>query len=421
MNAWLDSLPRAEFFGATRPVPAYRACGVAGFYAALIAAFAATLLAVRSPLVTSTLAAVCALSFFLYTWLRRWVLGRECLVLIEHVWFALLSAAAALWLMREPVLVYLDVITPALCFFLAAGRAGCLLVGCCHGLPSSLGIRYPPSLVAEGFRAHWAGVRLFPVQLIELAGLAAIGATGLAAVPRAPAGAVLTWFLLAYAVLRFGLEGLRGDRRPIWCGLSQARWMSLAEIAAVCFWQAGSKPLSWVPLAGLLMLLAAALVILHREAARLPLLSTAHREELRAAAAAAFPAGLEPHGKTTSFGTAIAVSRLTGDEEDSLHVSISLPGGRRDLELLCEISAAAFPRLDPAACRYARGVIHLLLPPGSRSAPAPHRWLGDVLHGLLAFRAQNGESPNPHATPAAKSGSSRNWYFKVTAGPTGAK
>lgn len=77
----------------TREVPTFRTCGITGFYVALLVLFAGGLITGRSLLVLAVLALVSGLSFFVYTYLRMWITGREELVLLEHVWFALATLA----------------------------------------------------------------------------------------------------------------------------------------------------------------------------------------------------------------------------------------------------------------------------------------------------------------------------------------
>src|SRR5688572_26317778 len=124
MQQILDALPRTRFGGASRAWPAFLGCAVSGFYASVVVLIAAGLMTGRSLLVCSGIAAVSALSFFAWALLRRWVTRREQLVLLEHIWIAEACAACFIWLLGEPVLGYLDLMAPALCVFLAAGRVG---------------------------------------------------------------------------------------------------------------------------------------------------------------------------------------------------------------------------------------------------------------------------------------------------------
>lgn len=366
LNQFLDTLPRTRLGTNAREVPAFRTCGVAGFYAAVAVALAGGLLTGRSLPVVAVLCLVCALSFFAYTYLRRAVTGAEKLVLLEHVWFAEACVAAVLWMMHEPVYAYLDVIAPAMAIFLAAGRTGCLLVGCCHGHPSPFGVVYGEAHVQDGFPREMVGVRLFPVQALEAGGLLVICFTGLAALPWAHSGRVFAWFLAAYAVLRFATESMRGDLRPHWLGLSVPRWMSLAELGlALWIGRSGGPPGRDLVLYALLLAgLAAALAARRSFDPRPRLLSPAHLGEVRdavlggAAGNGAAAARVALH--TTSLGVAVGVSPADPADGGSVHFSVALPEGRRDLPLLCELAARALPWLQPDSGRVSpSGVLHL--------------------------------------------------------------
>ena len=96
--------------------------------------------------------------------------------------------------------------------FLACGRVGCLLVGCCHGLPraaaSATGTRTPrPASRRSSSACGW-----LPVQGIEAIAAAAITAAGLLAVAAgAQPGVPLLLYVAAYGLARFVLEEWRGD------------------------------------------------------------------------------------------------------------------------------------------------------------------------------------------------------------------
>jgi prolipoprotein diacylglyceryltransferase len=433
LNRLLDALPRTRLGCLSREVPAFRACGVTGFYVAVLVLIGGGLLAGRSPLVLAGLAGVCAASFFVYTYLRMWVTGRETLVLLEHVWFALAASAAWLWALGEPVLPYLDVVAVALCPFLAAGRVGCTLVGCCHGRPSRFGVVYPEHCAADGFPHQLVGVRLFPVPAIEAVALAGTGVAGLCALPFAAAGQVMVWFLLAYAVTRFGLEGLRGDRRPHLLGLSQARWMALAEVGAVLAFGESPRPAAVASFALLAGLLLVAVVLCVRWDSR-RLLASRHVAELRdltrtaideAESAAAPP---RPESRRTAHGASIAASA----NGSAAHVSLSLPGMAVDLPLLCDLAAAAFPELRPDATSLSRGrILHLSLPcPLPPEPPRQSPGLGTALYARIVRHSQQGTEPAegpvelptpvpvPPPTPAlpAPPVRARGWWFAVNGG-----
>jgi len=413
LNRFLDTLPRTRVGRLSREAPAFRTCGVVGFHLAVAAALGGALLAGRSLPVTAVVCLAAALSFFAYTYLRRWLTGHEALVLLEHVWFAEACIAAVLAALGEPVLAYLDVVGPALALFLAGGRTGCLLVGCCHGRPSSLGIVYGEEAARDGFPRHLVGVRLFPVQALEAAGLVLIGVTGLAALPFAAEGDVFAWFLAGYAVLRFGTEALRGDERPHLLGMSVPRWMALAELGAA-FWiardPADGAPRDLGLLAVLLLALAGALLARRAFDRRPALLSEAHAAELRRAVADAASAasamspsangnGAGPARRVTAAGVSAAVSHAGAGW---LHVSLSLAEPPHDLETLSRLAAAALPGVDAGQARAGPGgVLHLpvRIVGGENGADAPDA--GATLYGGIVRRLQAGGDGDGATAPAA--------------------
>jgi hypothetical protein len=127
VNALLDRLPRTRVGTCSREAPAFRTCGVTGFYLAVGAALAGGLLAGRELLLVAALCLACALSFFAYVYARVWITGRETLVLLEQVWTAEACCALALWALRAPVLAYLDVIGPAMALLIGMTLAATLI------------------------------------------------------------------------------------------------------------------------------------------------------------------------------------------------------------------------------------------------------------------------------------------------------
>jgi hypothetical protein len=398
LNDILDTLPRTRVGRLWREGPAFRACGVSGFHVAVAAALAGGLLAGRSLPVVAIVCLTSALSFFAYTYLRRFITGRETLVLLEHVWFAEACVAGVMAALGEPVLACLDVIGPALALFLAAGRVGCLLAGCCHGHPSPLGIAYPEGHVHDGFPEHWAGVRLCPVQAVEALGLLAIGVTGLAALPFAAEGRVFAWFLAAYAVLRFGTEGLRGDRRPHLLGMSVPRWMALAELG-VALWitrGAGDPRRDAALLAGVAAALVIAGIVARALDRRRGLLAPAHLRELRNAVRAASAGG----AARTEAGVSVAVAPHPDGPDLWLRVSLAADGAR-DVEGMCRMAAAALPAAHaPSARMDDAGVLHLAVPAAlPETGPHPPREAGDVLYAAVARRLQAESAREPETAP----------------------
>ncbi len=117
---------------------------------------------------------------------------------------------------------------PLVPFFHVLGRIGCFMAGCCYGMESeTFGVVYTASLAAPN------GVPLLPVQLYESVGefILFVITSIIAWRPQRGDRAFCFW-LIAYAVMRFCLEFLRGDDyRGIWGPLSTSQWIALISIA----------------------------------------------------------------------------------------------------------------------------------------------------------------------------------------------
>lgn len=325
LNGWLDRVPRLTIDVGPRRLPVFRSLGILGFQVALVWAVLVALVS-GLPLVTALgLSAVAGLSFFAWGLLRRALTGSEVLVLVEYVWVAFLAVGGFLWASGGPVVLGWDVISVAICWFLAAGRLGCLTVGCCHGVPARVGIRHPPE---HDLPPRVAGRRLLPVQLIEALGLVGIGLVGLP-MAAGPPGRATVWFLAAYAVLRFGTESLRGDRRPAVLGVSVPRAMCSvqlgASVVAAEAWLVPGPPGRTVVVGGA-ALLAAGVAGLGLTAARGrdPLTTPDHLDETWTTIAllSSDARGGDPATARTSSDMTIAVSAV---DSATLHVSLSHP------------------------------------------------------------------------------------------------
>jgi len=395
LNDVFDRLPRTRVRYGSWEAPFFRACGVTGYYAALIVTLGAALLVGRSLLLVSVLALACAVSFFAWLALRRLVGGIENLVLLEHVWVALAACAGILVAIHEPVLPYLDVLVPGLSVFLAAGRIGCLSVGCCHGQPAPIGIRYTEECSRDGFPAHLIGVRLFPVQVLEFLGLTLIALSGLLALPFAQPGGVLAWFLAAYAVMRFGLERLRGDQRPRLLGLSQTRWMCLAQFGAALRLASPGVGRSWLLWAVLALALGAALLVMWSTSPVRRLLDRRHLGELaqlfaeEVDAATGVRTALPVRARTSSRGVSLAVAQ---ESSGSLHLSVSLPGGARELMVSARLTAHLAPNLDVGTAREVSNVLQVRIP---RRPHAPVTDVTDLAARLYVQLLTGGPAPEP--------------------------
>ena len=234
-NAPLDALARTTIVVAGRSWAAFQVCGGAGI---LLGSSLVVFLAARDGLALWLIAAMIAVAvtvFLAVALLTLRIGGAEKLVYYHHEVAVLVAAATFVRATGTSPLPYLDVFVLGLGMFLACGRLGCLMVGCCHGRPGAWGIRYRAEHADAGFTPYYVDVRLIPVQALEsLAVLVIVGAgVALAIGPHRP-GAVLVWYLGAYGVTRIALEFLRGDPdRRYWCGVSEAQWTSLLQIVSV--------------------------------------------------------------------------------------------------------------------------------------------------------------------------------------------
>ncbi|VTU28740.1 prolipoprotein diacylglyceryl transferase family protein [Variovorax sp. RA8] len=219
----------------------FKLCGAMGLVLATALAGVLISEAGLSHWVGGGLLASGVLTFLVLAMVSKILTGREALIYYHHEVAVLASAALLLSLLALPVLPYLDLNALWLGVFLACGRCGCLMVGCCHGRPHRWGVRYGEDHAAEGFPACYVGVRLFPVQVLEALVVISIVAVGTwQFLQGRPAGTVLSTYVVSYSVARIWLEELRGDdARPHWGRFSEAQWTSLLLVAGALLgeWQ----------------------------------------------------------------------------------------------------------------------------------------------------------------------------------------
>jgi hypothetical protein len=287
------------------------------------------------------------------------------------------------------------------------------MVGCCHGHPARIGLRYGKQHAEEGFPEYLVNVRLFPVQAIEFTGLLIIAGLCAPFLLWGRAGSSLAWFLFAYAALRFATEGLRADERPSWGGMSWPRIMSLIQlVAAIWIVEQRPDPVVW---AGLFAAAVLALLTWLRYDWVRHVLSRRHIKELRQAVSRHSTA-TDPVPATTSAGVSVVVSAWPRDEA-SLHVSVRL-GGRDDLGVICRLVAAAFPHLDVNSSDYTdKGTIHLVLPRlSTKTGPGDRRAYRHLYETCLRrhARAEHPEA-SPFQSPQRSSRIERPWFWRASA------
>jgi hypothetical protein len=236
------------------------------------------------------------------------------------------------------------------------------------------------------------------VALVEAAALLAIAGFGLVALPFVHTGVVLTWYLAAYAIVRFGLEAARGDDRPQFARLSINRWMCLGELAVALWLSQHELGRNWdltsaVCIACLVVAVGVGLAFIKRIDSR-RILSGDEVEAARRLAdstATARYAGLPAIGRTPG-GVIVGVSSTRGSGR---HLSFSTEAPR-DLLVLCQFAALVAPKLDPTSASLGDNALHVLDRRGDGVDPV--RW--EDLYGAIVRQPEI--QPAPISTP---------WFF----------
>jgi phosphatidylglycerol:prolipoprotein diacylglycerol transferase len=164
----------------------------------------------------------------------------------------LLGAFAAgwiyVWWFRIPSRPLMDVAAGPMLLGIAFGRIGCFLNGCCYGKTDPgwvCAVPYPPGSTpfVEQVRAGLINenapqsLPVHPTQLYEVVAMAALFFVVQAVFRRRRwKGQAFAVAAGGYALWRFLVEFLRGDRRPYWMGISFSQWVSIAVFAVVLVW-----------------------------------------------------------------------------------------------------------------------------------------------------------------------------------------
>jgi hypothetical protein len=214
----IDALPIQAIRFGEHWLPTYLLSGGAGVTFGSLAFTTLALLRREHPLLAFGMVGLLIGCFLSFGLLRRLVTGSETHVLLEHWLFALAIASLALRLASLPVLPWLDLLTIAYSIVFAFGRLGCTLSGCCHGILSSIGLRYD-------------GVRRFPVQPLEGVLWLCLAAAAMALSSSSLPGTAFGWTCVSYGVLRPILERFRSDPRPHIGPLSESDVLSILLFA----------------------------------------------------------------------------------------------------------------------------------------------------------------------------------------------
>ena len=104
------------------------------------------------------------------------------------------------------------------------GRIGCVLAGCCYGIPysGSIAIVYPKGSLAP------SGIKLFPVQLVEAIFLFCIFVVIFFLDLKKHIKCTIALYIILYSILRYFMEYYRYDRvRGILFHQSTSQWISI--------------------------------------------------------------------------------------------------------------------------------------------------------------------------------------------------
>lgn len=102
--------------------------------------------------------------------------------------------------------LYLDAATPAIPLFHAFGRIGCFFGGCCYGVQSHTGVRFPYSMTADPTKTY------FPIQIVEAFFNLLLFVFLLYISGKITEKGVLFWIYgVCYSLIRFSDEFFRGD------------------------------------------------------------------------------------------------------------------------------------------------------------------------------------------------------------------
>jgi len=217
------------------PIPTFQLFGYTGFLLSFVQSLFLTIHLGLSLFTLLGVTGTVILTFYVLMVVTKILAGGEVIIYYHHEIAVITAAALFLRLTRQPVLPYLDVLVLGLGLFLAFGRLGCLMVGCCYGRPCRWGVSYGQHHVHAGFPSCLAGVKLFPIQAVESAFAACIVSIGLFFLLQPHKnGSVLLIYVLAYGCGRFCLEFFRGDAdRRYLLGFSEAQWTSLVLALAI--------------------------------------------------------------------------------------------------------------------------------------------------------------------------------------------
>ncbi len=392
VNGFLDRLVRPRIRTWVGHQRSYRVCGVAGLgFGALLAA---SLILSRnlSPWMAGGLLLLGLAVLYGVTVITKLLIGRERIVNYHHQVTFLALSVGLFWLLDQPILAYLDAAALGLGMFIACGRVGCLMNGCCHGRPHRWGVAYRDEHVRSGFPSYLCGVRLFPIQGVEALWTFGVVATAAALVLSGrPPGLAFATYVVAYGSGRFFFELLRGDPdRTYLGGFSASQWLSVVLVAAVAAmgWNGLFPAPAWHGVAAAGLLLSMAAVTLGRwlrETPRHRFLDPRHVREVAEKLEtvsnpeddpAAMATDVIPvHIETTSLGVQISRGEPRSDAPEEAYYALSSQSGSmtegtaRTLATL--IQQLRHPAAGSELVRAHQGVFHFMIGGRARRRSLP--------------------------------------------------
>ena len=287
LNAVFDTLVRPSFSLGGRSLSFFQLFSGAGLVLAIVlmltlASYRGLSVAVMGVMIVADL-----LTFLTVAMVTKIILNEERLTYCHHEIALLVVTAVLSWWFRQPVLSCLDISVLGLGLGLMCGRVGCLMVGCCHGVPSRWGVRYGPEHIAAGFSPYYGVARFYPIQIIESIWVGTIVLAGCVVVLRGgQPGVALSLYICAYGMGRFFFEFMRADtdRGYVW-GFSESQWLSLLLMLAVVLGELfGILPFRWWHVAATVLVTLTLFAVVLRRQLRLEtnyqLLLPRHIEEI---------------------------------------------------------------------------------------------------------------------------------------------
>src|ERR1700678_1232507 len=378
-----------------RSINTFEFCGYTGFLFSFVQSFILVRQLGLSQLPPLGITGTVILTFYALMMVTKILANGEVIIYYHHEIAVIATSAVFLRLTQQPVLPYLDVLVLGLGVFLACGRIGCLMVGCCHGRLCRWGVRYGDAHADAGFPRDLVGVRLFPIQAVESALAVCIASAGLLLLlGRHEPGSVLVWYVIAYGCARFCLEFFRGDAaRPYLWGFSEAQWTSLLLTLAIAIAERTKilPPSRWHWVAAMAMGVSMVLIgtwrrfdgshsfeLLHPRHVREIICAVAQLElfSRRAAPDSELSTSSEGiHVAQTSLGCRISAGRSMIGSRTIKHYSLSKDGGFLSLRA-AQILSLLLTRLEANSNSFKliqgrTGVFHILLQ-SSRDYLQPH-------------------------------------------------